>query len=244
MSTLLLRLEGPMQAWGDESKFEHRRTRREPTKSGVIGLVASALGRKRTDPIEDLSALRFGVRVDREGVSISEYDYQITRAAKKTRTGYIEAGYGEYEIEDKQTVLSYRYYLYDASFVAGLEGSRELLDTIAQALQHPMWPLFLGRRSCPPAGTVLIGLVDEVLENALHNAMPSPGLSVKGVGGQQRRYCVEVPDNGAMVYTQKDMPITFDKLRRQFAYRRVYEYYEELYPAGQAQAEHDPLAML
>ena len=43
MSTLLLRLAGPMQSWGTDSKFDIRRTGREPSKSGVIGLVAAAL---------------------------------------------------------------------------------------------------------------------------------------------------------------------------------------------------------
>ena len=39
MSTLLLRLAGPLQSWGTDSKFEVRRTENEPSKSGVIGLV-------------------------------------------------------------------------------------------------------------------------------------------------------------------------------------------------------------
>ena len=44
MATLLLRLAAPLQAWGADSKFEARKTNREPTKSGVIGLLAAALG--------------------------------------------------------------------------------------------------------------------------------------------------------------------------------------------------------
>mgnify|MGYP000599216911 CR=1 FL=1 len=44
MATLLLRLAAPLQAWGADSKFETRKTGREPTKSGVIGLLAAALG--------------------------------------------------------------------------------------------------------------------------------------------------------------------------------------------------------
>ena len=66
MSTLLLRLAAPIQSWGID-KFERRGTERIPTKSGVIGLVAAALGRRRNDQIEDLNALRFGVRIDKEG---------------------------------------------------------------------------------------------------------------------------------------------------------------------------------
>ena len=47
MATLLLRLAAPLQAWGSDSKFETRKTNREPTKSGVIGLLAAALGLRR-----------------------------------------------------------------------------------------------------------------------------------------------------------------------------------------------------
>lgn len=67
MGTLLLKLAGPLQAWGVESKFDERRTLNFPTKSGVIGMVAAALGRSREESVEDLSKLKFGVRVDREG---------------------------------------------------------------------------------------------------------------------------------------------------------------------------------
>ena len=37
MATLLLRLAAPLQSWGSDSKFETRKTDREPTKSGVVG---------------------------------------------------------------------------------------------------------------------------------------------------------------------------------------------------------------
>ena len=69
MSTLLLRLAASMQAWGSDFRFEVRRTGREPTKSGVIGLLAAALGRSRADSIDDLCQLRFGVRVDQEAIA-------------------------------------------------------------------------------------------------------------------------------------------------------------------------------
>lgn len=49
MATLLLQLVAPMQSWGSRSRFDDRDTEREPTKSGVLGLVASALGRPRAE---------------------------------------------------------------------------------------------------------------------------------------------------------------------------------------------------
>ncbi|WP_330182221.1 type I-E CRISPR-associated protein Cas5/CasD [Nocardia sp. NBC_01503] len=81
--TLLIRLAGPLQAWGTLSKFHHRDTDpNRPTKSGVIGLLAAADGHNRTDinmdypdalRLEKLAALRFGVRADRPGVMMRDY---------------------------------------------------------------------------------------------------------------------------------------------------------------------------
>ena len=74
MSTLLLRLAGPMQSWGTDSKFDVRRTQREPSKSGVIGLIAAALGIPRQDQeiLHTLASLRLGIRVDGEGTMIRD----------------------------------------------------------------------------------------------------------------------------------------------------------------------------
>src|SRR5690606_40565014 len=71
--TLRMRFAGPMQSWGTRSRFDHRDTEVAPSKSGVIGLVAAALGRHRDEPIGDLASLRLGVRLDREGVLMRDY---------------------------------------------------------------------------------------------------------------------------------------------------------------------------
>lgn len=81
MSTLLLRLAGPLQSWGTDSKFEVRRTENEPSKSGVIGLVAAALGIRRNEEISELNSLRMGVRVDQEGKLMR--DFHTAHSEKK-----------------------------------------------------------------------------------------------------------------------------------------------------------------
>lgn len=73
MSVLLLRLAGPMQAWGDSARFVRRTTRHEPTKSGVVGLLASALGRGREESVEDLAQLEMGVRADQPGTLLRDF---------------------------------------------------------------------------------------------------------------------------------------------------------------------------
>ena len=42
MAVLLLRLAGPMQSWGTDSKLQDRGSGEYPSKSGVIGLIAAA----------------------------------------------------------------------------------------------------------------------------------------------------------------------------------------------------------
>ncbi len=153
MSTLLLRLVGPLQAWGTTSRFNQRDTGKEPSKSGVIGLLAAALGIDRENwvDLEPLTHLAIGVRHDRPG--ILKRDYQTAGCAA---TDSIIKADGS---QAKDGVVSQRFYLADAAFLVGCEGTnRDLLMKIHVALSDPVWPLFLGRKSYVP--TEPLGLPD------------------------------------------------------------------------------------
>lgn len=148
-----------MQSWGTRSHFDERDTGLEPSKSGVLGLLAAALGRSRTESIDDLAALRMGVRVDREGVI--RYDYQ-------TALGVFRADGSK--LRDDETVQSWRYYLADAVFLVGLEGGdRTLLESINAALRNPRWCLYLGRKGYVPSRPIWLrdGLREAGLVDAL-----------------------------------------------------------------------------
>lgn len=157
MATLLLRLAGPMQSWGTTSRFDERETQCEPSKSGVIGLICAAIGRDRSESVEDLAALRMGVRVDREGILMRDY---------MTATGVVNAAG---KADRNRTVVSQRYFLSDAAFLVGLEGERNLLAEIDAALREPVWPIFLGRKSYVPGAPIFLedGLSDLPLEDVL-----------------------------------------------------------------------------
>ncbi|WP_457653176.1 type I-E CRISPR-associated protein Cas5/CasD [Rhodocaloribacter sp.] len=152
--TLLMRLAGPMQSWGLQSRFSIRDTAREPTKSGVLGLVCAALGRSRDAPIDDLRALRMGVRVDREGLLRRDFHTarDIVKASATIRPGKpISPG------QRKDTEPSMRHYLADAWFTVALSGpDRALLERIDRALGAPRWPLSLGRKAFVPGLPVRI----------------------------------------------------------------------------------------
>lgn len=201
MATLLLRLAGPMQSWGTTSRFDERDSQLEPSKSGVLGLVCAALGRDRAEPVDDLASLRMGVRVDREGVLMRDY---------QTATGVMIAT-GKSDL--KRTVVSPRYYLADAAFLVGLEGAdTALLTRIHDALRNPVWPLALGRKSFPPGLPVWLpeGLADSDLKTAL-SAAPRIAQPLPEHQDRPLRFVLEHAREGAV---RLDQPIAPFALRR------------------------------
>lgn len=204
MTTLLLRLEGPQQAWGTQSRFSDRDTGYEPSKSGVLGLICAALGRPRDHDVSDLAALRMGVRVDRPGTLEREFQ---------------TAG-GGYPVLDKRgrptgkegnAVLSRRSYLADASFLAGLEGEEPLLRRIDEALHQPVWQLSLGRKSFVPSQRIPQGLRELPLRDALL-------AETRATRSSNQLLVLEVPP-GAGTQTRSDIPLSFSE--RRYAPRHV-----------------------
>lgn len=159
MSTLLLRLVGPMQSWGTTSRFDQRDTGKEPSKSGVVGLLAAALGidREYWTDLEPLTHLSMGVRHDRPGVP--KRDYQTAQHIISADRSKIH-----------ETAVTTRDYLADAAFLVGLEcGDRSFLERIHAALRDPAWPLAMGRKSYVSSEPIWIenGVQDAPLRDAL-----------------------------------------------------------------------------
>lgn len=202
---LLLRLAGPMQSWGSSSRFTRRNTDHAPTKSGVIGLLAAAKGLRRTDPLEELLSLRFGTRIDQQGKLLR--DFQTARS-----------------LDDKHRMpLSNRYYWTDAVFLAAVQGNESLIQSLHEALHRPTFPLYLGRRSCPPVGPLVIGIRNGPLEEALasepwqasahyQRTMRSPTVHLEVLTD------AKAGDKGA---DSRDVPLSFDPRRREYGWRCV-----------------------
>jgi len=149
MPTLLLRLVGPMQSWGTTSRFGERDTGKEPSKSGVLGLLAATMGidRENWTELKPLTRLSMGVRHDRPG--ILKRDYQTVGCAATDKIIKADG------TPAKDGVVSYRYYLADAAFLVGLGCEKRLvLERIYAALRDPVWPLALGRKSYVPSESV------------------------------------------------------------------------------------------
>ena len=223
MSTLLLRLAAPLQAWGSNAKFERRSTERVPTKSGVLGMVASALGRRRDEDVGDLLELRFGVRVDREGALLRDF-----HTARRDKVAYV-------------TNL---YYLADAIFLVGLEGTEEELTVIDGALCRPAYPLFLGRRSCPPEGRLSLGIRSG--KSILEALQEEPMLTTDNVVSHVRLVYDAGTEEG-FSYMQRDLPLSYASEHRKYGFRRVSEksVANETVNTGEVKhlgTDHDPFA--
>lgn len=223
MSVLLFRLIGPMQSWGIQSRFSIRDTGREPTKSGVIGILCAALGRGRSESLADLCALRLGVRIDHEGRLAK--DYHTAQNVYKSGGGI------------KDTELSTRYYLSDAVFLVGLEGDRAFLESLDRALRAPVWQLSLGRKSFLPSEPIPFpngeqAIFDSSLEEKLQNAPLLVNPKKRGFENSDGCYrvVIETPNGQRSPDAQPvfDQPISFAD--RTFAIRYVRHSFITLQP--------------
>ncbi len=209
MNVLLLRLCGPMQSWGVQSRFTVRDTGLEPSKSGVVGLLCAALGRRREEPVADLAALAMGVRVDQEGTMARDYH-------TAGKGGILKASG---QVERKNLVVSNRYYLSDARFLVGLKGDDlDLLAQLHAALRDPVWTLYLGRKAFVPGEPVWLkdGVLSDTDLRAALDTYPWLGCDSRK-RPDQVRLVLEDPENGAEV--RPDQPLSFAE--RCFAPRRV-----------------------
>jgi CRISPR system Cascade subunit CasD len=212
-----------MQSWGYFPVYEDRYTEYAPTKSGVIGMIAAALGigretgseelrGKGIPTLETLSKLKFGIRVDQVGEVQEEW-----QTANRKEEGWSKTKIAEHRF------ISRRYFLHDAVFLAGLEGDSNLLQIAKSALESPMFLLGLGRRSCAPELPIVLETVDDSLFSALvhkewqakewYKRTKPEALILETV--------YEVPFGTKGSYEVRDVPISFSQKHRTHASRFV-----------------------
>jgi len=219
---LLMRLNAPMQSWGISSRFSIRDTAKEPSKSGVIGLLCAALEISRdeanvekNEKFKKLTELKMGVRVLSEG--IMQKDYHTAQNVAKADKG------------TKPTELSTRWFLADADFVVALESEDpEFLNELQKALENPKWQLFFGRKAFVPALPVYFTEGVFSTDLSLAKFIESPEIekslrkyrfgecSNKNFSDRKQRIIIEDKNGDETV---QDVPLDFAK--RRFSLRRV-----------------------
>jgi len=165
---LLLWLEAPLQSWGHDSKFGRRDTLNFPTKSGILGLVCSALGAggAQAELLAEFAPLKQTVISFVRAVKTSS-DALIKREREPLLRDFhmVGSGYDDKDpwasllipktSEGKKAVgggakMTYRYYLQDAVFAVLLEVPKTRVVSIIEALKSPTWDVYLGRKNCVP----------------------------------------------------------------------------------------------
>jgi len=164
MPILFMRLEGPLQSWGERARWNHRDTASLPTKSAIVGMIAGAMGLKRGDPkITELDKkIRIAIRADRSGLPAT--DYHTITGQIRTADGGKRGVKGE-----DSTIISFRQYLQDASFLVAVSGDDKTIASIRDALLNPVWAVYLGRKSCVPSRPVFLEISEQYasLEKAM-----------------------------------------------------------------------------
>lgn len=208
MTTLLLTLRAPLQSWGTSSRFARRTTDDHPSKSGITGLFAAALGRRRTEAVEDLLGLRMAVRLDVRGSIMRDF-----QTAVNLRSGVAMP-------------LTSRYYLQDAVFVVAVSGDSALLEGIASAISSPHFPLYLGRRSCVPVEPLVAKLVNSEARSAIAGApWSAPARTRRRAAHEvELEVIADASDDEGDATLVRDVPLSFDPRRREYGFRAVSRY--------------------
>lgn len=150
---LVLRLDGPLQSWGENAKWDFRDSSAMPTKSGIVGLLGCAMGEERGSPVlvELAQSITVAVRADRPGVKFVDFqtvqgDPLMAATGKPKTTG--------------NTILSPHAYLQDACFTVFVDTTPEWQKQIIEALENPRWCMYLGRKNCVPSRPIQAKVVE------------------------------------------------------------------------------------
>jgi CRISPR system Cascade subunit CasD len=182
---LLLRLEAPLMAFGGPMVDHINRTRPFPGQAQITGLLGNALGYHHHDT-EALEALQrrllFAAAQVRAGEPLRDYQTVDLGQRHLTGTGWTTRGVSETRggASGEATHIRHRWYLADALVLVALtlapaDEAPRLAD-LAEALDRPARPLFIGRKPCLPTAPLSLGLASAVgAMAALHEALARCG---------------------------------------------------------------------
>jgi CRISPR system Cascade subunit CasD len=215
---LILKLQGPMQAWGEHTFEGKRPSGNFPTRSALLGLLGACLGIGRTDRerLQQLadSVLFAVLKKERfveksDGIKkplpvIKATDYHTVQDARENYSG----------LKSHDTIQTWREYLFDAAYtvaVWNVQGAVISLDALEKAVKAPVFTPYLGRRSCPLACPLFAArIIAENANSALRQIEPAGGT-------------IYSEEQGAVqAISLRDVPLI--RQPRQFATRSVYVY--------------------
>lgn len=154
---LIFRLYAPLASWGEAAVGETRPTATYPGKGAVLGLLGAALGVRRDDDqgqAQLRESIAMGVKQYTPGLLMRDY-HTVQVPASQSKVSYATRKEELSGPRDAlKTILSSRDYRCDGLWTIAIwltPAASLSLDALEQALKTPHYPLYLGRKSCPPA---------------------------------------------------------------------------------------------
>jgi CRISPR system Cascade subunit CasD len=144
---LVFTLSAAVASFGDVAGHERRGSWTWPGRSAILGLLAAARGIRRDGDFAALNALKVAVAVFEAGDPLRDYhtvQTVPTAAAKRPQSrpeALRQAGQGA---NTTITIRDYR-----TGVLYGVAVAGEGLPALAEALERPAFPLYLGRKACP-----------------------------------------------------------------------------------------------
>ncbi|MCK0537918.1 type I-E CRISPR-associated protein Cas5/CasD [Alcanivorax quisquiliarum] len=180
---LVFRLYAPLASWGEPAVGEVRPSATYPGRGAILGLLGAALGIRRDDD-EGQNGLRESVRVAIKQRSPGTLlrDYHTAQVPGERKEVVYRTRRDELSAPHKviNTILSSRNYRCDGLWTVAVwltPGASVALEALEQALKTPYFPLYLGRKACPPAAPLDPRRVTvERLKEALDTEFPKLGL--------------------------------------------------------------------
>jgi CRISPR system Cascade subunit CasD len=230
---LLLWLEAPLQSWGADSKFGRRDTLPFPTKSGILGLICTALGASGEQkellaemaPLEQTVISYVHLEKDKDGTSKKTEREILLRDFHMVGSGYDDTDPWQSMLipktaEGKKAVgggqkMTYRYYLQDAAFAVILEVPANKAELFSDALQNPVFDIYLGRKNCVPTDFVFRGIF-----NNEEDAIAAAGDIAAGKNLAEDFRVVSGEDSRGETFTVNDVPVQFGPVKK-YRDRRV-----------------------
>ena len=226
---LVFTLAANLAAMGELAGHERRGSLAWPGRSAVLGLLGAALGRRRDEDFSDLDALKLAVAIFDEGTPLRDYHTveTVPSAAVKNPNSRPEALRAAHPLQTN-TTITLRDYRTGSLFGVAVWGGA--LEPLVEALTHPVFTLYLGRKSCPLSSPLGPKLVTAESADAALAHVHLPQWQIRNRFGQPRAAtCMAVdadqalevgaPEGAWLIEHRHDRPV--DRKLWHFAPRRV-----------------------
>ncbi|HYZ23762.1 MAG TPA: type I-E CRISPR-associated protein Cas5/CasD [Rhodopila sp.] len=226
---LTFALVAPIASFGAIAVGERRPGWDRPARSAILGLVGACLGLAREDDAAQVAlATGYAVALLCHAPGRLLADYHTTQVPPTRRGRRFATRAAELAVakEELSTILSRRDYRSGAWHLGAIwprhDDARWPLPALAQAMRHPAFTPYLGRKSCPlglPLGPEIATAADAA-DALLARHRDGPEASLPCANGQPLREVLADPTADTIIVLDADQVDSADGRRRRTEFRR------------------------